>query len=153
MNFAPGGSVTLIYNDARETSGVTSRYYPDTTSFAAEILNFACAPVSFDKRGVSSLFSAIDESQSLTVRLVSANIAPVDISDYISLSAGCGGGGSDTTVELYLANSPDAYTDPVAHEVYVSAIREELAESAIKMSRFEKTIMQDGTSAFAKEED
>lgn len=148
-----GGTVTLIYNDSREDSGVSARYYPDTTAFASEILNFATAPVTSDERGAASLFSAIDETQSLTVRLISANLTPADISDYITLAAACGGGGSDTTVELYLADSPEAYTDPVARGVYVAAMREELASCAVKMSRFEETLLPDGSAAFAKEED
>ena len=148
-----GGTVTLIYNDSREGSGVSARYYPDTTAFASEILNFATAPVTYDERGVASLFTAIDETQSLTVRLVSANVTPADVSDYIGLAAACGGGGSDTTVELYLADSPEAYSDPVARGDYVAAMREELASCAVKMSRFEETVMPDGSAAFAKEED
>ena len=148
-----GSTVTLIYNDVREASGISARFYPDTVSFASEVLSFACAPVDYNGQSISRLFSAIDETQSLTVRIVTANLAPSDVSDYIALSASLGGGGSDTSVELYLADTPEAYTDPVAHGVYNSAMKEELASAAVKMSMFEESVMPDGTVAFVQEDE
>ena len=117
------------------------------------MLSFACAPVDYNGQSISRLFSAIDETQSLTVRIVTANLAPSDVSDYIALSASLGGGGSDTSVELYLADTPEAYTDPVAHGVYNSAMKEELASAAVKMSMFEESVMPDGTVAFVQEDE
>jgi len=148
-----GGNVTLVYPDAREETGISANYYPDPVSFAADILNFATVPVSYNGKSVSSLFNAIDDAQSLTVRLVTANLSPADVSDYIGLSTTLGGGGSDTTFELYLADNDNAYENIARHRVYSAAMKEELGMSAIKVMRFEESIMPDGSVAFLKEED
>lgn len=148
-----GGTVTLIYNDTRTSSGISSNHYPDTMAFASEILTFACAPVDFKGQTIHRMASAIDETQNLTVRIVTANLSPSDVSDYIALSASLGGGGSDTSVELYLADTPEAYTNPVDRAVYTAAMREELGAAAVKVSLFEESVMPDGTIAFVKEDE
>ena len=69
----------------------------------------------------------------------------------LSLAA-CGGGGSDTNVELYFVDDTYAYTDPTERGVYVSAMCSELAASAVKVSVFEESAMQDGTVSFVRGE-
>lgn len=147
-----GSSVTLLYNDMREKSGVVSRSYPDTQSFAAECLDFACAPVSFGGRGLAPLFSAVEGTQNLNVRIITSNLSPKAVSEYSAFSASCGGGGSDTNVELYFVDDTYAYTDPTERGVYVSAMCSELAASAVKVSVFEESAMQDGTVSFVRGE-
>ena len=147
-----GSSVTLLYNDMREKSGIVSRSYPDTQSFAAECLDFACAPVSFGGRGLAPLFSAVEGTQNLNVRIITSNLSPKAVSEYSAFSAACGGGGSDTNVELYFVDDTYAYTDPTERGVYVSAMCSELAASAVKVSVFEESAMQDGTVSFVRGE-
>ena len=148
-----GGDVTLVYNDESEKDGVRVSYFPDVSSFAAEVLDFALTPACRNEGGVSSLFSAIDESASLTVRFVTANLEPSDVTDYISFSSSTGSGSSDTSVEVYLAQTDDAYEDRIERSLYVAAMREELAASAVKLTEYRETVMPDGTLAFAKEAD
>lgn len=148
-----GSDVTLIYNDDREDDGVHVSYFPDTASFAAEVLEFALTPVTSREDGISSVFSAIDGNTGLTVRFVTANLNPADVSDYMSFSSTTGSGASDTSVEVYLAETDDAYEDPVARAVYISAMREELAAAAVTLSSFRLSVMPDGSFAFAKEEE
>ena len=148
-----GGDVTLVYNDDGEKDGVHISYFPDVASFAADILDFALTPACRREGGVSSLFSAIDESASLTVRFVTANLEPSDVTDYISFSQSTGSGSSDTNVEVYLAQTDDAYEDRLERSLYVAAMREELAASAVKLTEYRETVMPDGTLAFAKEAD
>ena len=69
-----------------------------------------------------------------------------------AFSAACGGGGSDTNVELYFVDDTYAYTDPTERGVYVSAMCSELAASAVKVSVFEESAMQDGTVSFVRGE-
>ena len=146
-----GSDVTLIYNDEREQSGVRAAYFPDTASFAAEVLDFALTPVCERADGVSSLFSAIDDSSGLTVRFVTANLNPADVSEYVSFSKSTGSGSADTSVEVYLAPTQDAYENRVERALYIAAMREELAASAVKLTEFQETVMPDGTLAFTKE--
>lgn len=147
-----GSDVTLIYNDDSEKDGVHVSYFPDTVSFAAEVLDFALTPVSVRADGISSVFSAIGESTGLTVRFVTANLNPADVSDYMSFSASTGSGASDTSVEVYLAETDDVYEDPVKRSVYISAMKEELASCAVRLSSFRHSVMPDGSFAFAREE-
>ena len=78
--------------------------------------------------------------------------APPEVSRLRLLSAACGGGGSDTNVELYFVDDTYAYTDPTERGVYVSAMCSELAASAVKVSVFEESAMQDGTVSFVRGE-
>jgi hypothetical protein len=148
-----GSDVTLIYNDENEKDGVHVSYYPDAASFASELLDFSLTPVCVRKEGVSSLFAAIDDSNGLTVKFVTANLEPSDVSDYMTFSSSTGSGSSDTSVEVYLAQTDDAYEDRLERAVYVSAMREELASCAVKLTVFGETVMPDGSLAFAKEAD
>lgn len=147
-----GSDVTLVYNDDEEPTSVHVSYFPDTASFAAEVLGFALTPVTERADGVSSLFSAIGDGPGLTVRFVTANLNPADVSDYIGFSSSTGSGSADTSVEVYLAGMDGAYEDPVARAVYISAMKEELAAAAVKLTVFSESVMPDGTLAFAREE-
>ena len=147
-----GSDVTLVYHDVREPGGVHISYFPDVASFAAEVLDFALTPVCAERRGVSALFPAISETSGLTVRFVTANLNPADVSDYIGFSSATGSGSSDTSVEVYLAASGDAYEDPVAYAVYVGATGEELASAAVGLTSFSENVMPDGSLAFTREE-
>lgn len=146
-----GSDVTLVYSDDGEKDGVHVSYFPDVASFAAEALDFALTPVCSREGGVSSLFSAIDESAGLTVKFVTANLEPPDVTDYIAFSSSTGSGSSDTSVEVCLAQTDSAYDEPLERAVYVSAMREELAACAVKLTEYRETVMPDGTLAFAKE--
>ena len=147
-----GSDVTLVYNDEREPGGVHISYFPDVASFAAEVLDFALTPVCADKRGVSALFNAIGETFGLTVRFVTANLNPVDVSEYIGFSSATGSGSSDTSVEVYLAADESAYEDPVAYAVYVAATGEELASAAVGLTAYRAGVTPDGSLAFTREE-
>lgn len=147
-----GSDVTLIYSDDSQRDGVHISYFPDTASFAAEVLDFALTPVCVREDGVASLFSAIDAESGLTVRFVSANLNPADVSDYIGFSASTGSGASDTSVEVYLAGTDDVYEDALKRGVYISAMKEELASCAVRLSMFRHSVMPDGSLAFAREE-
>ena len=147
-----GSDVTLVYNDESEPGGVHISYFPDVASFAADVLDFAMTPVCADARGVSSLFAAIDETSGLTVRFVTANLNPTDVSEYVGFSSATGSGSSDTSVEVYLAEDARWYEDPVARAVYVSATAEELAAAAVKLTASTESVMPDGSLAFAREE-
>ena len=146
-----GSDVTLVYSDDGEKDGVHISYFPDVASFAAEVLDFALTPVCSREGGVSSLFSAIDESAGLTGQFVTANLEPPDVTDYIAFSSSTGSGSSDTSVEVCLAQTDCAYDEPLERAVYVSAMREELAACAVKLTEYRETVMPDGTLAFAKE--
>ena len=148
-----GGEVTLVYSDDGEDDGVHISFYPDTSSFAAEVLDFALAPPCRREGGVSSLFSAIEETSALTVKFVTANIEPPDVTDYVTFSSSTGSGSSDTSVEVYLAQTDAAYEDKIERAVYVGAMKEELAACAVKLAEYRETVMPDGKLAFAKEAD
>ena len=109
-----GGEVTLVWCDDGEANGVHVSYFPDVASFAGEVLDFALTPVCERDNGVASLFSAIDDTGSLTVKFVTANLEPGDVGDYLAFSASTGSGASDTSVEVLLAQTDGAYEDPVA---------------------------------------
>lgn len=152
-----GSTVTLIYKDPREKtdsvgSGVTVRSYADTLSFAAEVLDFACVPVSYDGSGNSSLFSLIEKTQDMTVRIISADLTPSAVAQYCAFASSIGGGGADSCVELYFADDVSSYTDPVCRGVYVDAMCGELNSCAVKTLRFTESAMPDGTSVFVREE-
>lgn len=70
----------------------------------------------------------------------------------MSFSASTGSGASDTSVEVYLAETDDVYEDPVKRSVYISAMKEELASCAVRLSSFRHSVMPDGSFAFAREE-
>ena len=148
-----GGDVTLVWSDDGEEDGVRVSYFPDVASFAGEVLDFALTPACRRENGVASLFSAIEDTNSLTVKFVTANLEPSDVGDYLAFSASTGSGASDTSVEVYLAQTDGAYEDAVARAVYVSAMREELAACAVKLTEYRETPTPDGTLAFAKEAD
>lgn len=148
-----GSDVTLIYNDDGEKDGVHVSYFPDIASFAAELLDFALVPVCVREQGVSQTFSAIDEGSGLTVKFVTANLEAPDVTDYAAFSASTGSGSSDTSVEVCLARTDNSYEDRLERAVYVSAMREELAACAVKLTEYGETVMPDGTLAFAKEAD
>lgn len=98
--------------------GICARELRDHANFEDLCHDFATTPVVSKENRLSVLTDVIGEASNVTVKIVTANIDPVNLASYCSVPCSFGGSGGGCVTEVLLFNPSDRYESPSDREDY-----------------------------------
>ena len=139
-----GSRCTVLWYDSREEKGFAHTLAATVADFEGAYSRFACAPVVPAENRVSRLADFVSAAQNITVKIVTANLDPINVSQYCTVPSRFGGAGTGCRTEVLLFNPEEKYASPVSRLRYADSCRLLLRQFGIVMREVEETDGTDG---------
>ena len=139
-----GSRCTVLWYDSREEKGFAHTLAATVADFEGAYSRFACAPVVPAENRVSRLADFVSVAQNITVKIVTANLDPINVSQYCTVPSRFGGAGTGCRTEVLLFNPEEKYASPVSRLRYADSCRLLLRQFGIVMREVEETDGTDG---------
>ncbi len=124
----------------------------DSADFGELCRRFASTPVVARENSIAKLTDAIGEAVNVTVRIVTANIDPINLSDYCAVPASFGGAGCGCVTEVLLFDPSERYTSPAERREYVVDCKMRLRHQGADLFELRESTSPDGTVILQSEE-
>lgn len=139
-----GSRCTVLWYDSREEKGFAHILAATVADFEGAYSRFACAPVVDAENRVSRLADFVSVTQNVTVKIVTANLDPINVSQYCTVPSRFGGAGTGCRTEVLVFDPEDKYVSPVSRLRYADSCRLLLRQYGIVMREVEETDGTDG---------
>lgn len=136
-----GNKCTAVWFDR---DGVRTMEMLGPEDFDSLLVTFAKTPVVPKERSVEGLTDAIGEAINVTVRIVTANIDPVNLASYCSVPASFGGAGCGCVTEVLLFNPAERYKSPAERNEYIADCKMRLRQTGAELSEICEEVSPDG---------
>lgn len=132
--------------------GVESLELCDSADFDELCRRFASTPVVAKENRIGRLTDAIGEAANVTVKIVTANIDPVNLADYCAVPAAFGGAGCGCVTEVLLFDPWERYVSPVERQEYAADCKMRLRHAGADLYGLRETVSPDGASVLQSDE-
>ena len=132
--------------------GVCAADICDTSDFDDLCVKFASTPVVEKEKNITKLTDAIGEAVNVTVRIVTANIDPVNLGEYCSVPASFGGAGCGCAVEVLLFNPSERYVSVSEREEYIADCKMRLRHAGADLTEMTEVPSSDNGAVLCASE-
>ena len=139
-----GNKCTVIWYDKRSDKGIFSVNLSDLGELDDTYLRFSAAAVAPCEQKISELTNLIGEAVNVTVKIVTANIDPVSVSQYCAIPAMFGGAGTGCVTEIMLFNPCDKYESSLERMEYSESARLQFMYNGVLLTDVKEITQSDG---------
>lgn len=126
-----GNKCTLVWFDRREDSGICSVTASSAAEFEAAYTKISTAANVESEARASFLTAAVTESSSITLKIVTSNIDPVNLAELSEIPSYFGGAGTGCFAEVILFSPAHRFEDPLERRAYAAEASFRMLKSGI----------------------
>ncbi len=126
-----GNKCTLVWFDRREDSGVCSATVTSAAEFESVYLKLSTAATVDSEARASLLTAAVTEASSVTLKIVTSNIDPVNLAELSEIPACFGGAGTGCFAEVIMFSPSHRFEDPLERRAYTAEAAFRLLKSGM----------------------
>ncbi len=129
-----GSECTIAWFDSRSDAGCEVFDITDQNDVEAAVSRLSTAPVQTSGMKVCELLDIAGQASNVTMRIVTPNMSPADVSDYSSVPAKFGGSGAGAQVQVFLSCPDTIYEDSNVRASYIESCRLTLLHSGVMLT-------------------